>query len=462
MTTALSAAEVPRWVNRLREFRQMDAERLDEVYWYLRDPDIVESQHTLTGQAKGPLRWLNTGVPADVKRLAEMSRVNMLKFVVDATVQVMYVDGFRSPTGKGEEPAWETWQKNRMDARQIGVHRSALSYGSSYVVVLPGTDGAVLRGASPRKLTAVYGDDDDWPELALEKRRSPKKDTKLYRLYDAERTWWVEWVDERNVTVIKEESHDRGHVPIVRFLSSIDDDGQIVGDVAPLIPLQDQINVTTFGLLVAQHYGAFRQRYILGWTAETEQKALDASAKKLWTFEDDNIKVGEFSQTDLTGYINSREASLRHLATVSQTPAHELLGQLVNLSAEALTAAEASHRRKVLERQTTFGESWEQVLEESAAVQGEESDPMASVRWKDTEARSMSQMADALGKLALSLGVPPQELWEKIPGVSQAEVERWKAAAEKAGAVEQLTAVLTAQAQPPVPPGQAPPAPPVA
>ena len=42
--------------------------------------------------------------------------------------------------------------------------------GRMDVVVLPGDPVPVLRGASPRTLTAVYGDDEDWPELAIEKR----------------------------------------------------------------------------------------------------------------------------------------------------------------------------------------------------------------------------------------------------------------------------------------------------
>jgi hypothetical protein len=236
----------------------------------------------------------------------------------------------------------------------------------------------------------------------------------------------------------------------VRFRSSLeaDPEAEVQGDVEPLIPLQDQINITTFGLLVAQHYGAFRQRYIIGWLAESEAKALEASARKLWTFEDENVKVGEFGQTDLRGYLDSREATLRHLATVSQTPAHELLGQLVNLSAEALAAAEASHRRKVAERQAVLGEAWEQVLSLAAEISGNPSDPSAYVRWRDTEARSLAQVADALGKLVTMLGVPPQELWEKIPGVSQQEVERWKARAAEGSALEQLARVLTEQAKP--------------
>src|SRR5690606_22476723 len=125
----------------------------------------------------------------------------------------------------------------------------------------------------------------------------------------------------------------------------MDLDDPAVGIVEPHIFLQDQINITTFGLLVAQHYGAFKQRYVIGWLADSEEQKLKAAAQKIWTFEDENVKVGEFSQTDLNGYIASREATLRHLATVSQTPAHELTGQLVNMSAEALAAAEASKMR---------------------------------------------------------------------------------------------------------------------
>jgi hypothetical protein len=337
-----------------------------------------------------------------------------------------------------------------MDARQTAAHRSAISYGAAYAVVLPGDPVPVIRPVSPRSLTAVYGDDDDWPELALEARRSPVPGVQLYRLLDEERAWWVQVDSSGRVTLVGEQEHGVGVVPVVRFRSSLeaDPEAEVQGDVEPLIPLQDQINITTFGLLVAQHYGAFRQRYIIGWLAESEAKALEASARKLWTFEDENVKVGEFGQTDLRGYLDSREATLRHLATVSQTPAHELLGQLVNLSAEALAAAEASHRRKVAERQAVLGEAWEQVLSLAAEISGNPSDPSAYVRWRDTEARSLAQVADALGKLVTMLGVPPQELWEKIPGVSQQEVERWKARAAEGSALEQLARVLTEQAKP--------------
>jgi hypothetical protein len=296
------------------------------------------------------------------------------------------------------------------------------------VTVLPGDTAPVLRGYSPRRVTAVYGEDDLWPMFAL--RAEPSGKEWLYRLYDDEAVYYLSGSEKPDGEVLwlETHTHDLGVCPVVRFQNTMELDDEVRGEIEPLMPIQDQIDLTTFELLVAQHYGAFRQRYILGWTAESEAQQLKASAARLWTFEDskDEIAVGEFAQTDLKGYLDSREASLRHAATISQTPAHELLGQMVNLSAEALVAAEASQRRKITEREMSFGESWEQVLALAGRIQGVEQGSGAQVRWRDTESRALSATVDALGKMAAMLGVPVQELWEKIPGVTQQDVERWK------------------------------------
>jgi len=421
----------------LLELRDAELPRLDRIREYLRDDPAK------------PLPWLPQSAPPEVHQLARVSRVNVLKFVVNARVQAMYVDGFRAPRAADDAPAWEIWQRNRFDARQLGVHRAALAYGVAYVVVLPGKPVPVMRGVSPRNLTAAYADDDDWPKYALEKRRYG------WRLLDNEAVYQLVPENEGSdrLRVADVELHEVTYegepvCPVIRYRDTEDLDDPVSGIVEPLIPLQDQINITSFGLQVAQHYGAFRQRYIIGWLAESEEQKLKASASKLWTFEDapGEIQVGEFSQTDLKGYIDSREATLRHLATVSQTPAHELLGQLVNLSAEALAAAEASHRRAVTENQTCLGESHEQSLTLGTEMMGIKPDPEASVRWRDTESRSFAAAVDALGKLTQMLGVPPQELWERVPGVTQTEIERWKAAAAEGDALANLAAMLDRQA----------------
>ena len=62
------------------------------------------------------------------------------------------------------------------------------------------------------------------------------------------------------------EEHGLGVCPVVRFLHDLDLDGEmdVSGEVEPLIPLQDQINTTTFNTLMAQQYAAFRQRWVTG------------------------------------------------------------------------------------------------------------------------------------------------------------------------------------------------------
>jgi hypothetical protein len=424
----------------LMEIRAAEKPRLDLIYGYLRDdPD------------KRRLGGLPSGVPEDVVRLARISRVNVLKYIVNARVQNMYVDGFQTPASGDNLQQWTAWQRNRFDARQIGVNRAALPYGAGYTTLLPGeqTRGEqvpIMRGASPRQMTVAYGDDDDWPESALEKLRNGR-----WRLIDDEAVYGFTGADGGDGLAVAGEPRIHGATfdgvkvcPVVRFRDTDDLDDPVRGITQPFIPLQDQINITSFGLQVAQHYGAFRQRYILGWLAENEEEKLKAAASKLWTFEDSpsEIQVGEFAQTDLRGYIESREASLRHLATVSQTPVHELMGQFINLSAEALEAARASHQAAIDENRTVCGESYEQVLNLAGEMMGIEPDPAASVIWRDTRVRSLTEAAQALGLLVEKLGVPPRPLWRRVPGVPQHEVEQWEKAADEADPFMDLTAAL--------------------
>jgi hypothetical protein len=191
----------------------------------------------------------------------------------------------------------------------------------------------------------------------------------------------------------------------------------------------------------------------MGWLADSETEALKTGASRLMMFEDSpgDVQVGEFAQTDLRGYIESREASIRHMATVSQTPVHELLGELVNLSAEALEAARAGHQAAVDENRIMAGESWEQALNLAGEYGDVRPDPEATVVWRDTRVRSLAEAAQAFGDLVERLGVPPRELWKRIPGIAQHEVQAWVAAADSGDAFADLEALLDRQTAGPSP-----------
>jgi hypothetical protein len=463
----MSAVEATRVANDLRDTQDAERQQLDVIrrYW--------------TGRQALPA-VIPTDAPAEVRTMARVARVNVISIVVESITQGLFVDNIRVP-GEVRDPdnvdpgiaaAWGTWQANGMDRRHLGVHRAATAYGTGYAMGLPGDPVPVIRVFSPRQLTAMYGDDDMWPVYALQ--RQPRMGR--WRLVDGEAVYT--FVQSANSDRLEMSGAPAVHgmtaggrpvCPVVRYLDAedldVDDEPEpglaglgrggaavhpttmVAGQVAPLIDLQDQINLTSFSLKVAEWYAAFRQRYIIGWTATAEQRMLSA-ASQLWTFDEDpeNVKIGEFQQTELRGYLDSRGDAIRFAATLSQTPVHELTGQLVNLSAEALAAAEIGRDRKVDLRQTGHGESHEQLLRLVAERRGVKMPDGLEVVWRDTSARSFAAVVDGLGKLAQMLQVPARALWDRIPGVTRQDLERFDTLAAEGDAMAGLLGELERQA----------------
>ena len=415
--------------------------------------------------------------PDVMRKLAGKARTNVLPLVLDVFSQSLQVDGYRSGKNPAADaPPWEIWQANGLTARQVGVHRTALAYGASYVTVLPGTlEGkprAVLRGSSPRRMTAVYEDpvNDDYPMMALH------VDGPMVRLYDETSVYYIGiekipprsglvpdwWYTETPLTgykFIERRDHNLGVCPVIRFRDRMLLDGEeVFGIVEPLISIQQRIDETMFGLLVAQYFAAFKQRYVIGWIPKDESEKLRASAAEFWAFKDDTVKVGEFTETDLTRYLDSKDSAIGDMAAIAQIPAQALGSAKVhNISAEALAALQDGKDRRSDEFATSLGDSWKRVLQLAAFAEGDEEsakDTTAQVHWQDVTARSLAQTTDALGKMAQMLQIPPRALWGRIPGVTQTDVEQWIQMAKESDALGNLTALLNQQGE--LPAGQPP------
>jgi Phage portal protein, SPP1 Gp6-like len=454
---ALAQAQIVGTAAKLLTMRDEEQPRLEKIAAYMRGQ---QSSVYVPRGAKQEYRWL-------IRR----AKVNILPLPITVMAQNLFVDGYRPEKSDQNAKAWASWQANRMDRGQHGLHRATLKYGISYTVVLPGrladSTMPVITPKSPRRLTAFYEDavEDEWPVYAVEikvQNVAPGKRQRVVLLYDDQYRYRLtgsvdgprlELDDGPNGVM----EHGLGVCPVVRYLGGDDLDGDecVRGEVEPLFDLQDQLNMTTFNLMMAQHYAAFRQRYVSGMVATDEngnpKAPFQSRVDDLWVAEDADTKFGEFGQTDLSGYLDSRESTIRSLATISQTPPHNLLGQMANLSADALNSARDGLNSKVAEAKSVLGESHEQTMRLASLADGDEEgwrDTSAQAVWRDTEARSLSQTVDALGKLTQMLGVPPEELWEKIPGVSQQDVERWKAAAEKGDALGQLRGIVEKQMTP--------------
>ena len=427
-------------------------------------------------------RWTQEPVPLpyrstpELRKLAETSKVPWLNLVVTAAAQAMYVDGYRSELDSSStdadsstpgvqlSPPWRTWLANAMDRRQTAVHRAMLAYGYAFVTVLPGSDAmtgerqSVIRGLSPRKMWAVYDDpaEDDWPTHALAVRER-RRGTYECKLYDdtAVYTLGVENSGE-DVTFVRHEVHDAGVCPVVRYTNQLDLDGRSPGEVEPFIPLAARINKTSYDRMMAQHFNSWKVRTVSGMAQPDDEE--DVNRKKLQLRQDDllvaddpDTKFGTLDETSLSGFIEAHRADVETLAAASQTPTHELTGAMINLSADALAAARSALNQKVTERQKSAGSSHAQVLRLSAALDGHDDyagDVTGRVTWQDMEIRSISQAADALGKMVQMLGVPPSATWGRIPGVERSDVAEWLKLAEQGDPITRMQETLERQAAP--------------
>lgn len=385
-----------------------------------------------------------------------------------------------------ELPEWIHWQESRLDARQLAIHRGALKYGHSFTLTERDAkrNKVLTKGLSALNTAAVYidpaNDIDPFAALTIVRYPSPAREGQpevlggAY-LWDSTFRYAVTFKstqDMESVAIIGFEEHGSSECPVTRFAAQVDLEGRTRGVIKPNIPVQNRINQSVFDLLVAQTGGAFKIRTISGmappmkrWTQAQidDAKAVrspstgfsilppdgtepgdpiidpetgkpipeptNLNARKFFFAEDKDVEFGSLDETPLDGYIRSLDMSIRHLAAMTQTPPHYLLGEIANLSAEALQAAETALLRSIEEYKKSFGESWERVFRLAAELADETISAMdyaGEVLWRDVEMRSLSAYADGLAKLSEGIKVPRRGLWARVPQVTRTELEEWE------------------------------------
>lgn len=439
--------------DRLINIVSLDSDRLEQIDQY--------------HQGVHRLPYMPRTADAEYKMLAKRAITNMMPLVTGTCVQAMYVDAFRPGEDQGgrqaastHSPQWDFWQRSRLDARQMAVYRDALAFGQVFINVYKRDDGrAIARSLSPLRTAALFRDpaNDEEPYAVLTvhsyARHGDNPEPGEATMWDGQFEYDIEF-DGDGIKVVDKREHGSDRCPVVRFAPFVDLEGRTAGIVEPLIPLNDRINQTVFDLLVAQTYSSFKVRFATGMAPpmETEvvedpdthevqvkikldpntgqpiPRKIDHNASRFLFAQDKDTRFGTLDETPLNGFIESVDMSIRQLSAIAQIPPHHLLGQIANLSAEALQAAEISLMRKVEEFQKSFGESWEQVFRVAAQIEGfaGADDMHAEVVWRDVSSSALSQVSDGLGKLAENLEIPRKGLWERVPGVSQGELDSWE------------------------------------
>jgi len=416
-------------------------------------------------------RWepASPNIPArgdtrEYRALAANSRTPWPYLVIEAMAQGLQVKGYRSDARRENDDAWGYWQGNGMDRRQHQLHRTALTYGLSYASVSMGIDQLtgepipLIEGYSPRQFAAFYADTrDEWPACALRATRgsrgerqyvlwTPDAKTHLVKSPGAGETRY-EWL------VLGVERFDSPVTPVVRYVNRTDDEGRIWGEVEPIIDLARRLNQTTFDRLVVQRFAAWVVRTISGMTLpedNTESAKLRLAADRILVAEDPDTKFGSLAASPMDGFISAHDSDLRDFAALTQVPPQMLLGQMANLSAEALNSAKDGFFQKQDLSKTNLGESHEALLRLCTVLDGKELPSRASrsqIRWADKGAESFAAITDALTKLK-TIGVPAEMLFEKIPGWTAEDVELAKRLIESGDELSKLVSALGSQVGP--------------
>ena len=282
--------------------------------------------------------------------------LNYCPTIVNAVWERMLVKGFGGEDDAFAQVAWEWWQANRMDEKQMKVHRDAVTDGEHFVFVdwdedanrpvfLPHeryTDPMVDGSGFGCK--AFYPDDD--PNRPMEKaskrftekivhdngRREtrarmtvyyPDRVEKFVRDTSDESGWgplevegepWpLPWVDQAGQPL---------GIPIIHFKSP-----KLRSELWDAIPPQDLINKTALDILATADAAGFPIRLAQGWTPTSDGLPPEDDGSNYlevfpgcWITAPADAKTDIIPPADVKGLVETLDSWIIKLAQVTDTP----------------------------------------------------------------------------------------------------------------------------------------------
>lgn len=396
-------------------------------------------------------RWLEA--LQSFKTLSKMGVTNLLPMVAQAPSDRMQVTGFRfGDVAKPErdDVLWPMWQRNHLKADSRLAIDTPLQTGNCYTLVWPDakTGKARITIEHPAEMIIAYGSGDRRNRLAALKRWVDETGfvfvtlylpTGIYKYQSKSSTNFVHamgvnnWV-ERHVT--GEEwplPNPWGKVTAVELAVNTTlrprpfGGGRAEID-GPARPIQARVNKGVFDRLNIQESHAYPQRWVAGWTPKTPDDELKAGVSRMLTFSDKDTKAGQWDPADLSGLFKGLESDVALLAVSTFTPQSYMPLDLKNLGAETIAQTNLGYVSKTKRHLDHISEGLTETLRLGLEVENDPrwQDPAGQVLWEDIELHTLGEAVDAAVKKK-SLGIPLEEIWASLPGVTQDDVDRWKA-----------------------------------
>ena len=395
----------------------------------------------------------------EFRKMLEDSRSNFMRLVVDVTEERLKVEGFRlsaSSDQATDKATWDIWQANQLDSESQVAFVESLVKGVSYMSVWTAEEEGehpTICVEDPMQTIVAYVPGTGYRQraAALKVWRDEDMGVRRANVYLPEGIYKYEAKigkessvgDPRNLEAPGDQDpwseipgsfvpNLVGVVPIVpiRNRPRLLVEGE--SELADVFRIQNQINGFLFLLALAGYMGAHRQRWATGLkimedTAGNPVEPFNAAVDKIWQAENPEVKFGDFEQTQLSGYLESIEQKVQHVAVTTRTPKHYLLPAGQEPSGDAIKSAESGLVKKILRKQTVFGEGLEETMRLARRFAGEGDSPVDSeIVWADPEIRTEAEQTDAAAK-KLQLGLIDRAQALEDLGYSQTQIARMMA-----------------------------------
>jgi hypothetical protein len=399
---------------------------------------------------------------------ANKFRLNTCQTVVGAILEKLLVAGFGTNEAEGESAtptqrswAWDLWQANRMDALAADVHEWTLRDGEAFVIVdWDAVNGMPRLIPHPRFVDAgnggdgygvrmVYPDENaslpplfackQWTETIVggnglrtsRMRRTLYFPERIERYYysggwkpyeDPDQPWTAPWVTQDGKPL---------GIAAIHFKNR-----NLRCEAWDAIPLQDGINKSLIDLLATADQSAFRIFFAAGWIPTTDGKPPKADGTNLLPITPGSLlgtpnaegKLTAIEPANLDQLAGLVQKLIMWTAGATSTPLarFQITGQVA--SADTMKEGDQPLDAKIEQRQSLFGNAWEDVLglaRRLANTFGDANRDEAvefSTNWFRT-----ANLDDLEQKR--KLGVPQEMIWSEM-GYSPEQIEAMKATDE--------------------------------
>lgn len=377
-------------------------------------------------EGEQPLKYMAKAMQSEIGDRVSQLVLNWLRFGAEAYENRLDIEGFRyQGSSSSDAELWRMWQANDLDEQGQQAHLDALVLGRSYVIVGSGdSDGSdpVVTVESPFQVFAERDPRTRRVSAAVKRWQEGEGKETVQRatLYLPDSTESFAADKGAWLSTGKADEHELGRVPVVPLVNRpriLRPDG--LSEFQDVIPIADAANKMATDMMVSGEYHAMPRRWAAGLKAEdfvdkdgNPISAWSRDAGTLWGSENEQIKFGQFQESDLAVFHNSIKLLAQLASQMLALPPHYLSFVGDNpASADAIRSSETQLVKRVERKHTYFGGSWEDVQRLVLRIKTGEWDDAARTLetvWRDPSTPTVAQVADATVK-KVQTGIVPIE-----------------------------------------------------